>query len=160
MNRKQLLSAALLLVFAMTPAAFAAMSEHEGHKMDSQMGHSGMEMHGDMVMLGEKVQDGVKAMAHLKDVREAMGKMGMEQTHHFMVFLTDAETGEAITSGAVAVKVTNPSGAEGDAVKLMGMGKGFGADVTLGKPGMYHFEIGSKVKDGHKRQFMFMYTVK
>jgi len=160
MNKKQFFTAVLLLAFAVAPAAFAMDHDMGGHGMGSHQEMNGMEMHGDMIMLGENVKDGVKAMGHLKDIREAMGKMGMKETHHFMVFLTDTKTGEAITSGAVAVKVTDPSGAEGPAIKLMGMGKGFGSDVTLDRPGMYHLTVGCKVKDGHKRQFMFMYTVK
>ncbi len=125
------------------------------------MDQGSMSMHGDMIMLGDQVQDGVKAMAHLKDVKEAMGKMGMTgTTHHFMVMFEDQATGKAIDSGSVAVKIQGPEGKEEKPVKLMGMQGHFGADVDLETKGTYHFTVGTKLEDGTKRQFEFDYTLK
>ena len=42
------------------------------------MDHNGMGMQGDMAMLGDMTVEGVKARAHIKNVGEAMAKMGME----------------------------------------------------------------------------------
>ncbi len=124
------------------------------------MDHGAMSMQGGMIMLGDEVQDGVKAMVHLKDVKESMAKMGMTgTTHHFMVMFEDQATGKAIDSGSVAVKIHGPDGKEMKPVKLMGMQGHFGADVDLKTPGQYHFTIGTKLADDTKRQFEFDYTL-
>jgi len=157
------------------PSAALAMShedkpmEHQmdmQHKMDTgssmhekMMEKGGMDMHGDMMMLGEETVDGVKAMAHLKDVHEAMSKMNMTQTHHFMVMFMDT-AGKPVDEGLVAVKITDPAGQTGDPIKLMGMQGHFGADVALSQPGKYVFEVGTKLQDEQKRQFEFQYEVK
>jgi len=130
--------------------------DHDGMKMD----HGGMDMHGDMIMLGDAEQDGVKAMAHLKDVKAEMSKMGMKTTHHLMVMFAGLDDGKPIDSGSAAVKYTGPDGVEHGPVKLMGMQGHFGADVELGSPGAYHFNIGTKLADGKKRQYEFDFDLK
>jgi len=141
-------------------SAFAASHEMEEMEPMKDMGHGKMMMEGGMIMLGEQTVDGVKAMAHLKDVKAAMSMMGMEGTHHFMVMLSDAESGKSIDSGLVAVKITDPEGNVASPLKLMGMQGHFGVDVTLTEKGEYQFEVGTKVKDGKKRQYHFSYTIK
>ena len=169
MKRKMIVLLAALFALAAPLTAFAAM-EHDDHgkkeKMDhSQMKdmkhgeHGGMGMEGDMVMLGEQTKEGVKAMAHLNDVKEAMAKVGMKETHHFMVAFVD-DSGEQVTEGAVAVKIKDASGKEIGPVKLMGMDGHFGADIVLEKAGKYEFMVGTKLKDGQKRQYHFEHTVK
>jgi hypothetical protein len=144
MKRKMIVLLAALFALAAPLAAFAAM-EHgdqgKKEKMDhSQMkdmkhgGHGGMEMHGDMAMLGEQTKDGVKAMAHLNDVKEAMAKVGMKETHLFMVAFVDA-AGEPVTEGTVAVKFKDGAGQEIGRVKLLGMEGHLGADIVLEKAG-------------------------
>ncbi len=132
---------------------------HGDHKGHGDMEHGGMMMEGGMAMLGEEVEHGVKGMAHLKDVQEAMAKMGMKETHHFMIMLMDEQSGKALEEGAVAVKIKGPDGKEGKPVKLMGMQGHFGADITMAEKGTYHFKVGSKLADGKKRQYHFHYTV-
>ncbi len=134
--------------------------DHSDHKMmdhgsmdHSKMDHDSMQMQGGMIMLGEKEEDGVKANMHMKDVGEAMAKMGMNTTHHFMVILTDTKSGKTIEEGVVAVKIKGPSGEEGKPIKLMGMQGHFGADVTLAEPGEYHFTVATKLADGKTRKF-------
>ena len=169
MKRKMIVLLAALFALAAPLTAFAAM-EHGDHgkkeKMDhSQMKdmkhgeHGGMGMHGDMVMLGEQTEGGVKAMAHLNDVKEAMAKMGMKETHHFMVAFVD-DSGEQITEGTVAVKIKDAAGKESGPVKLMGMEGHFGADIVLEKAGKYEFMVGTKLKDGKTRQYHFEHMVK
>ncbi len=127
---------------------------HDMNKMDhgamKGMDHQGMALGGKMMMLGNEEVDGVKGMFHLNDVREQMAEHGMKQTHHIMVAFVGAD-GEAIESGTVAVKVEDPDEKIGDAIKLMGMDGHFGADLTLDKPGMYHFKIATKFADEKKR---------
>ncbi len=125
-----------------------------------KMDHGGMSMEGDMVMLGNSVQDGVKAMAHLKDVKATMAKMDMDATHHIMVMFADVNSGEPIESGAAAVKIKGPDGEESKAINLIGMEGHFGADIELTEPGDYHFTVGTRLADGNKRQFEFDYTLK
>ncbi|WP_432822216.1 hypothetical protein [Trichloromonas sp.] len=128
----------------------------EGMEHD-QMKHGGMAMSGNMIMLGEQEVEGVEAMVHLKDVKENMAKMGMPQTHHFMVMFVDTNTGESVEQGIAAVKIVDPAGAESEAVGLMGMQGHFGADVALSAPGEYVFKLGTKLADGKKRQYEFKY---
>jgi len=133
------------------------MMDHDGmdhSKMDhSGMDHGSMQMQGGIIMLGEKEEDGIKANMHMKDVGEAMAKMGMTTTHHFMVVLTDIKSGKTVEEGVVAVKIKGPSGEEGKPIKLMGMQGHFGADVTLDEPGEYHFTVATKLADGKTRKF-------
>lgn len=172
MKTNFLLLLALLSLAFMTPAAMAASHEHgaapagqaqPGHEMP--MGHempTGHEMAtGDaqMIMLGDQVVDGVKADAHLNDIKEAMAKMGMKETHHLMVMFKD-ETGKVVDAGTVALKVKGPDKVETAALPLMGMGGYFGADIVLGAPGMYTFTIGTKLADGKTRQFEFSHELK
>ncbi len=123
------------------------------------MEHAGMKMDENTIMLGEEVEQGVKAMGHVKDVGEAMAKMGMKETHHFAVMFMDTETGKMIEEGTVALKIEDPAGKEGPPVMLMGMQGHFGADITLPEKGEYHFKVGTKLPDGEKRQYDFHYTV-
>lgn len=131
--------------------------DHSGHAMD----HGSMAMKpAETIMLGEQTVEGVKGMAHLNDVGAMMAKMGQKENYHFMIMFSDVKTGAAIEQGTVAVKIINPkTGQAGEAIALMGMGSHFGADIILPAKGEYHFQVGSKLTDGSKRQFSFQYTV-
>ena len=123
-----------------------------GHDM------AGMGMASDKATTMESIeQDGVMAVPHLADVREAMAKHGMKETHHMMVMFTDSKTGKPLTEGAVAVKVTDPAGVTSEPKKMMLMGDGFGTDISLAAPGKYSFEVGTKLEDAKKRVFTFSY---
>lgn len=160
MKKNFLLSA--LLSLALLPAT-AMSANHEpgaapgGHDMP---GHEMAMEHGQMIMLGDKVVDGVKASVHLNDVKAAMAKMGMKETHHFMVMFQEAESGKAVDAGTVAVKIKGPDNVQSAPLPLMGMGGHFGADITLGAAGRYEFAVGSKLADGKTRQFEFSYELK
>ncbi len=162
MNAKQiklLRAGCLLAVLLGAPVLVGAMD----HSSMAGMDHSSMAGMGaseQMIMLGDNVQDGVKGSAHLTDISKAMSGMGMKATHHFMVMFTEEKGGKGIGGGAAAVKVTDPAGVTGEAGSMMAMGDGFGADLTLAKPGKYSFEVGTKLADGKKRQFRFGYVVK
>ncbi len=122
---------------------------HKGHNMAS----SGDEF----VEIGTDTQDGVVAIVKVKTydekTRATMAKMGMDATHHVMVFFTDEKTGAAVASGKAALKI---KGEDGKPAMLMQMGTGFGSDVSVGE-GMTTFEIGTKLEDGKKRQFTVMF---
>ena len=162
------LSVALILITVPVLAlAHCGACDHESQgeqkvamKHESHEGHGGMAAAGQMLDLGAVSVKGVAGMAHLKDVRAAMSKMGMKTTHHFMVMFNDAVSGKAIDSGKIAVKITAPDGTVTGPLELMGMQGHFGADVTLAKPGDYRFEVGSKLADGETRQFEFKTTLK
>jgi hypothetical protein len=132
--------------------------EHGSMKEMKHGEHGGMEMHGGMIMLGEQTKAGVKAMAHLNDVKEAMAKTGMKETHHLMVAFVD-DSGEPVTEGTVAVKIKDAAGNESGPVKLMGMEGHFGADIVLEKSGKHEFMVGTKLKDGQTRQYHFEHMV-
>lgn len=165
MKRKMIVLLAALFALAAPLAATAAM-EHGDHGKKEKMDHGkmaemkhgehgGMKMEEGMIMLGEKTEEGAKGMAHLKDVKAAMSKMGMKETHHFAVMFVDTATGDPIESGSVAVKIKSPSGKEIGPVKLMGMDGHFGADIVLDEAGKYEFMVGTKLQDGQKRQYHF-----
>ena len=126
----------------------------EGHD------HSGMAATGNLLDLGGKSEKGVKGMAHMKDVRASMAKMGMKTTHHFMVMFNDEKSGKPIENGTVAVKIISPDGTVTGPMQLMGMQGHFGADVILDKPGEYKFQVGSKLTDGQTRQFEYKTVIK
>jgi len=99
--------------------------------------------------------EGVRADAMLMDTSEAMANAGMESTHHFMVNFSSDKDGTTMAEGMAAVKVTLPSGQETEAIKMMPMAGGFGADLTLKEDGAYTFTVGTKLNDEKTRQFVF-----
>jgi len=158
---------ALATLMAAPLPVLAAMHEHGGSSSMGSMDHgsmkmgdhAGMKMEAGMVMLGEQSVEGVKALAHVNDVKAAMAKMGMKETHHFMVAFTD-KAGKPVTEGTVAVKIENPAGTVGEPIPLMGMQGHFGADIVLAEKGTYKFKVGTKLPDGVVRQYEFKYEVK
>lgn len=157
--KRTLIASAILALMTLPAAAPArAASDHTGHAMD----HGSMAMPPEAtMMLGEQIVNGVKGMAHLNDVGAMMAQMGQKENYHFMIMFTDVKTGAAIKQGSVAVKIIDgKTGQAGEPIALMGMGNHFGADIVLPAKGEYHFQVGSKLTDGAKRQFTFHYTVK
>jgi len=158
--RKFTVLLAVLIISALPIAVSAAMHEHGEHGKMEGMKHEGMMTEKGMIMLGDQTVEGVKAMAHLNDVKDAMAKMGMKETHHFMAAFVDTASGNPITEGTVAVKIKNPAGKESEPVKLPGMEGHFGADIVLPEKGEYLFKVGTKLPDGKTRQYEFKYTIK
>lgn len=180
---KRMTVAIMALIFAMGMPMVALAMDHGSHdkemskdmdhdmkmddskemahdmKMDHDMhkGHDMASSGGEFVEIGKDTQDGVVATVKVKtydeNTRAAMAKMGMDATHHVMVFFTDEKTGAAVASGKAALKI---KGEEGKPAMLMQMGTGFGSDVSVGE-GMTTFEIGTKLEDGKKRQFTVMF---
>ena len=163
--------AAILAAFLLLASPFGALAashEHGGHGTMEEgqatppgdMKMDGMMMEGDMIMLGETIEDGVKGMAHLNDVGAAMAKMGMKENYHLMVMFNDSATGAEISGGTVAVKITDPAGKEIGPVSMMAMSGQFGADLALTEKGEYRFVVGTKLADGKTRQFRFTFMRK
>ena len=152
--------AALLLTLPI--GALAASHEHGGSGTTAEgraMEHGDMNM-GGMIMLEVQTEDGVQGMVHLKDVGEAMAKMGMKEDFHFMVMFNDNSTGDQIVEGTAALKITDPAGKESEPLALMPMDDMFGADIALTAKGAYRFTVGTRLADGKKRQFEFEYMLK
>ena len=147
MKRLTLAMIALVFAMGMPVLASAAMDQdmHKGHDMGAKKG--------DFVEIGKDTQDGVVATAKIKTYDEktmaTMAKMGMDATHHVMIFFADEKSGDEIAGGKVAIKV---KGQDAKPTMMMLMGKGFGGDVSLSGM-MITFEIGTKLEDGKKRQF-------
>ena len=162
LNLVAVLAFAALVSLPLT--GLAAMHGHGGsggmgatdHKMDD---HGGMKMDAATVMLGDQAVEGVRAMAHLKDVKTAMAKMGMKETHHFMVNFLGRD-GKPVTEGTVAVKIKDPAGVESAPIQLSGMDGHFGADIVLSARGAYEFRVGTRLPDGATRQYVFTYEIK
>lgn len=152
----------LAILVAAPLTVLGAMHEHGSHGGASSMGsmdHGAMMKDAATAMLGDQTIEGVKAIAHVKDVKAAMAKMGMKETHHFMVNFVD-KNGKPVTTGTVAVKIKSPAGKEGEAIALLGMDGHFGADIVLADKGTYEFKVGTKLPDGKVRQYEFKYEVK
>jgi hypothetical protein len=134
----------LVLMALIIPASAMAMKgmEHDSKKMD----HGSMGMDG-VVLLQDEVVDGVKASAHLMDMKGG-GQM-------IMVMFTEAEGGKMITKGRVAVKIESPDEKIGDPKKMKKSKGMFGTGVKFDQKGMYHFKVGTKLADGEKRTFHF-----
>jgi len=143
-----------LLSAVLLSPVFATAAPDMDH---SKMNHAGMEAAGQMIDLGSVTENGVEALAEMKDISKAMAQMGMEATHHFMVMFVDTKNFEPIEEGVVALKITSPPGETSDAVKLMGMHGGYGSDIALKEKGAYTFQVGTKLADGQKRQFEFKF---
>ena len=162
---KRFTFAMMALIIAMGMPMVAIAMDHGSHDkemsedMDHDMhkGHDMAAKDGAFVEIGKDTQSGVvatvKVKAYDEKTRDTMAKMGMNATHHVMVFFTDEKTGVAVASGKAALKV---KGEEAKPAMLMLMGTGFGSDVSVGE-GMSTFEIGTKLEDGKKRQFSVMF---
>jgi hypothetical protein len=151
-----------VVLFAAAPLPLQAMNHEQEQSDMKKMDHSKMD-HGGMTGmqgLGECLRDEVQSRAEIKaygaDAVASMAKMGMDGTHHLMVYFNDMSGGE-IVDGTVAVRVKGPDGKPSAPVKLMGMGKGFGSDIVLKGKGEFELEIGTKLKDGKKRVFEYSY---
>lgn len=156
-----------MMVALLALSALPAMAMHHdqgghgGHGGGASMGsmdHAGM-MDAGTVMVGEQNVEGVKALAHVRDVKAAMAKMGMKETHHFLVNFVGKD-GKPVTEGTVAVKIKDPAGQESDPIALPGMQGHFGADIVLADKGTYEFKVGTKLPDGVVRQYEFKYELK
>jgi len=157
-NFRTILVVWIVLLFIPVVATAAGQHDHgKGHDMHNEQ--PGMLSDGAMAIIGSQVNQGVKGMAHLKNVSETMAKMGMKTTHHFMIAFVDEKTGEQIEKGTVALKVTNPNAKVGEAIELIGMDGHFGADILLDMKGEYHFRLGTKLADDKKRKYHFHHVV-
>ena len=162
---KRFTFAMMVLIIAMGMPMVAIAMDHGSHDkemskdMDHDMhkGHDMAAKDGDFVEIGKDTQKGVVATVKVKvydeKTKATMAKMGMNATHHVMVFFTDEKSGDAIDSGKAALKI---KGEDAKPAMLMKMGTGFGGDVNV-EGGMSTFEIGTKLEDGEKRQFSVMF---
>ncbi|MBE0599608.1 MAG: hypothetical protein IH614_20400 [Desulfuromonadales bacterium] len=157
---------ALLTATLVATLPLAAMAQDHGshgnhdkkkeHAMHSQADHGSA--HDSMIQIGEQTIDGVEGMAHLNDIGEAMAKMKMKETHHFIMMFMGKDG--AIETGTAAAKIVDPAGKEGEAIRLVAMDGHFGADIVLPEKGDYLFKVGTRLPDGKTRQYEFRYTLK
>ena len=159
---RSLLAAALLggVPALATGADHGSMSGMDHGSSGFMAGMSHVSKGAGQILIGSDSRDGVRGTAHIDNITKAMSALGRKETHHLMVTFKEDKSGKDIESGAVAVKVTDPAGVKGEAIRMMAMEGSFGTDLTLAKPGKYTFEVGSKLADGKTRQFRFEYTVK
>lgn len=160
--KRLLKSAALFLVMIGLPyVSDAAHLYTEGiQPIPGERPENSLTLPGDMIMVGNAVQDGVEAMLHLKDVAAAMNEMGRDVTHHLMVIFIDQATGEPMEAGSAAVTF-KPAGREtGRTVTLSEKYGYYGAALELEGPGRYQFIIDTKLADGKKRRFSLDFILK
>lgn len=158
---KKMILAVLTACIMSLPGLSMAASHKNGsmHDMKGHDAHGDMKMDSSMIMLPEQTVDGITAIAHLKDVKATMAKMGMKHTHHFMVTFKDA-AGKHVEAQVAAVKIVAPDGKEGEAVELPSMQGHSGADVILAAPGAYIFKVAAKLPGDKKVQYEFKTTLK
>jgi len=151
----------LLLFVLFVGQAIGFTGTPDGYGQTKSLSDSpGMSAEGTKYMLGAEEIDGVKGVVYLNDVRKKMAEHGLKQTHHIMISFVDVNSGAAIESGSVAVKVEAPDEKVMDAISLLSMDGDFGADITLNKKGLYHFQLGTKLADGKKRIFHYHFENK
>ena len=162
---KRMMIAFLTAALMATLPLAAAAQEHGSHgshnKKKEHAAHSHADhgaAHDSMIEIGEQTVDGVEGMAHLNDIREAMAKMKMKETHHFIMMFMGKDG--AIETGTAALKIVDPAGKEGEAIRLVAMDGHFGADIVLPAKGDYLFRVGTRLPDGKTRQYEFRYTLK
>lgn len=129
------------------------MMEHSGQAMNPG-GHSGMEIHTATV-------DGYQFRYELIDMKARMQGMKnmpeMQHSHHLMLHVTDKD-GNAVENAKVGYLIEGPGNSEQKAM-CVGMGGGYGADVSFDQPGSY--TVKSKVVAGDKTLMdSFNYEVK
>lgn len=110
-----------------------------------------MDMHHDTENIHTSTVDGHTLTYQLMDMRENIKAMdhkahmeSMTRTHHLMVFIKGPS---GPVSGKTGFMVSGPDG-KTEKVMCMAMGEGYGADVTMAKPGSY--TIKTRVAAGDK----------
>ena len=145
---KRFTLAMMTLVFAMV----MPMMDHNAH--GKEMAHDMDTKNGHFTEIGEDTTEGVvatvKVKAYDEEAMETMANMGMNATHHVMVFFTDETSGEPIASGKAAIRIKDPK--DHKTTMLMRMGSGFGGDVYVEK-GMSIFEIRKRLENGRTLRF-------
>ncbi|MBI5063134.1 MAG: hypothetical protein HZB87_06650 [Desulfatitalea sp.] len=157
----------LLLTLGAANAALAQGSDHSGHGAAPKgtpsghgSSHEGMQMGGAMIMLDTVTTDGIKAMAHLQDLRSGAAQGAAGATHSFMVGFEEEGNGTMLTTGRAAIKVTGPDGQTGNAITLAPKDGIFRGDIELKQPGKYTFVVGTRLTDDKARQFSFTYELR
>jgi hypothetical protein len=162
MKKTAVILAAALFAISVPITSFATM-EHEQGDMPMDHGSMKMEHVGGMMAMGktahDEVVDGVRATFNVIDIKAKMKEMGMKETHHIMVVLSDPKSGDKLSEAAVIVKVMGPDKKE-QVKQLLGMEGGFGSDFTMPEKGKYGVMAKFKLKDGKVRSVKFWYTVK
>ncbi len=158
-------SAALFLLFNMTWAAdHSGHGGHDQNKSETKNDESiaekqveGFTMDYTLYSL-EKRNRMMKAMDGMKMEGMEMHGMsaGADITNHLMLFIHDAQG--KLVSGKVGFVVTGPDGKEFKTL-TMGMGGGYGADVSLKQAGEYTIKT-KAVIDGKTITDEIKYTVK
>jgi hypothetical protein len=141
------------------------------------------EMGNGQIMLGQDVEQGVRAIFQLVPLEPGSKS---DATHYLMVKLTDLSSRKTITTGDVTVRVISPEektahsektthitqyvvpiqldlpeGEQGTPPgKMGGMSGHFGTDVDLDSAGIWHFVVVAKLADGVERTFDAHYKVK
>lgn len=140
---KKIVISALMMLFALAPAAFAADNAHEGHGAKSD------------IYIHNEVINGVKAEFQVM----SMASHGMKDpdgaTHHVMVKFADEKTGEAINNAIGKVKIIGPDKKE-QVAELKDYSGIFAANFTAHESGKYGIICLFKIGDT-KRVAKFWY---
>lgn len=128
-----------------------------GHMMDGSgqgMGQGGMKIHTAAV-------DGYQLSYELIDMKARMKGMKnmpeMKHSHHLMVYVKDKD-GHPVENATVGYLIEGPGSSEQKAM-CMGMGDGYGADVSFDQAGQY--TVKTKVVAGDRKLMdRFTYEVK
>lgn len=154
-------TAAVLMAAIFALSAPLVVSAVEHGSMHKEMDHGGMHTMG--TTIHTETVDGIKATFSLIDMKEQMKGMempaGMKDTHHLMIMFKDDKTGKILSEGQVKVKISRPD--KSSQIKtLMGMGGGFGSDITMPVKGKYGIMTKFQLKDGKVRTSKFWYELK
>jgi hypothetical protein len=144
MKQNLLIVMGAMFILATAGGAFSEGMSHDMAQMATDNGMKGMDHSGHG---GENIHnavvDGYRFAYQLIDIREKMADMkaaghaheGMDATHHLMVYIENPD-GTTVDDAQVGFLVEGPDGTK-QKIMCMGMGGGFGADVSLGGSGDY-----------------------
>jgi hypothetical protein len=153
------------------PGMAAAAEMKHGEMKHGETKGAGMEGHGGMMKMGDKIFGGkvgpwnaearlIDMKAHMEKAKASGMKMEGMKSHHLALHLSDPGTKKpvAMSEGKGTVTVTGPD-KKTEKYDLMAMEGHFGADVNLPKPGKYTFK--TEIESGGKKgSATFSHTVK
>lgn len=138
---------ALILLFALPLAADAAQNEDSGRR--GELIHTSTV---DSHELAYHLIDMEGAGADM-EARESLG--GQKPTHHLMLYITDPQ-GNPVKNAKTGFLIKGPEGTEQKSM-AMAMANGFGADISLQKPGEYSIKA-KVVSENQTLMDGFVYT--
>lgn len=145
---------------AATGGAYAAGSEktqemdHHGGHEHAQHDHAGAPaaeaVPGSALPIGSQTRKGIIGTASIGSAAQ-----GTTAPRYFRIAFADEATGQAVSTGTVVLKVTDPDAKVALPVVLNAAEGAFGLDLAFAMQGEYHFRLDTLLADGVQRKYHF-----